>query len=120
MMTDLHMQCAVPNTGYIEYMYDPGDWNADGFQAGFAAPYPIDKSGYMHAPDAPGLGIEWDRAFFPAKRPDVRIAWHRLSSLQSRESSRLFLKRRHDCLRHDRAYAGKVHFSSQTTRECVR
>ena len=64
MMTDLHMQCAAPNTGYIEYMYDPGFWNPDGFQAGFAAPYPIDKSGYMHAPNAPGLGIEWDRAFF--------------------------------------------------------
>ncbi len=64
MMTNLHMQCAAPNTGYIEYMYDPGFWNADGFQAGFAHPYPIDKEGYMHAPNRPGLGIEWDRAFF--------------------------------------------------------
>jgi L-alanine-DL-glutamate epimerase-like enolase superfamily enzyme len=63
MMTNLHMQCAAPNTGYIEYMYDPGFWNADGFQAGFAAPYPIDKEGYMHAPNRPGLGIEWDREF---------------------------------------------------------
>jgi L-alanine-DL-glutamate epimerase-like enolase superfamily enzyme len=36
------------------------------FQAGFAAPYPIPKDGYMYAPDAPGLGIDWDRAFFRA------------------------------------------------------
>jgi len=64
MMTNLHMQCAAPNTGYIEYMYDPGFWNADGFQAGFASTYPVDKAGYMHAPEAPGLGIDWDRKFF--------------------------------------------------------
>jgi D-galactarolactone cycloisomerase len=64
MMANLHMQCAAPNTGYLEYMYDPGYWNADGFQAGFAQTYPIDKEGYMHAPDRPGLGIEWDRQFF--------------------------------------------------------
>jgi D-galactarolactone cycloisomerase len=64
MMANLHMQCSAPNTGYIEYMYDPGFWNPDGFQAGFAQPYPIDKEGYMHAPDRPGLGIEWDRQFF--------------------------------------------------------
>ena len=64
MMANLHMQCAAPNSGYLEYMYDPGFWNPEGFQAGFAAPYPIHKDGYMYAPDAPGLGIEWDRAFF--------------------------------------------------------
>ena len=39
-------------------MYDPGYWNADGFQAGFAQTYPIDKEGYMQAPNRPGLGIE--------------------------------------------------------------
>ena len=27
-------------------------------------PYAIAKDGYMYAPDAPGLGIEWDRRFF--------------------------------------------------------
>ena len=64
MMASLHMQCAAPNTGYLEYMYDPGFWNAEGFQAGFVSPYPLDKSGYVHAPDKPGLGIEWDRGFF--------------------------------------------------------
>lgn len=64
MMANLHMQCAAPNSGYLEYPFDPGYWNPEGFQAGFAAPYPIDKSGYMHAPSGPGLGIEWDRTFF--------------------------------------------------------
>ncbi len=64
MMTNLHMQCAASNTGYLEYMYDPGFWNPEGFQAGFAEPYPIDKQGYMHAPNKPGLGIDWDPAFF--------------------------------------------------------
>ncbi len=64
MMASLHMQCAAPNSGYLEYMYDPGFWNPEGFQAGFAQTYPIDKEGYIHAPATPGLGIEWDRTFF--------------------------------------------------------
>jgi L-alanine-DL-glutamate epimerase-like enolase superfamily enzyme len=64
MLANLHMQCAAPNSGYLEYMYDPGFWNPEGFQAGFAAPYPVDKSGFIHAPSTPGLGAEWDRRFF--------------------------------------------------------
>lgn len=63
MMANLHMQCAAPNSGFIEYMYDPGYWNPSGFQAGFAEAYPIDDEGYMHAPRLPGLGIEWDLTF---------------------------------------------------------
>lgn len=64
MLVDLHMQCAAPNSGYLEYMYDPGYWNPEGFQAGFTAPYAIDKEGYVHAPEAPGLGAPWSREFF--------------------------------------------------------
>ncbi len=64
MIANLHMQCAASNSGYLEYMYDPGFWNPDGFQAGFLHPYPIDREGYINAPDAPGLGIEWDPKFF--------------------------------------------------------
>lgn len=64
MLISLHMQCAAPNSGYLEYMYDPGFWNADGFQAGFEAPYPIGKHGFVHAPEKPGLGAPWDRKFF--------------------------------------------------------
>jgi len=64
MLANLHMQCAAANSGYLEYMYDPGFWNPEGFQAGFAAVYPVDKSGYVHAPSKPGLGIDWDRGFF--------------------------------------------------------
>ncbi len=64
MLISLHMQCAAPNSGYLEYMYDPGFWNAEGFLAGFEAPYPIDKQGYIHAPEKPGLGAPWDRKFF--------------------------------------------------------
>jgi D-galactarolactone cycloisomerase len=64
MLANLHMQCAAPNSGYLEYMYDPGFWNPEGFQAGFEAPYPIDKEGYIHAPNKPGLGAPWDRKWF--------------------------------------------------------
>jgi D-galactarolactone cycloisomerase len=64
MLANLHMQCSAPNSGYLEYMYDPGFWNPEGFQAGFEAPYPVDKQGYIHAPEKPGLGAPWDRKFF--------------------------------------------------------
>ena len=64
MLADLHMQCATPNSGYLEYMYDPGFWNPEGFQVGFTAPYPIDREGYVHAPQTPGLGAPWSREFF--------------------------------------------------------
>lgn len=64
MLANLHMQCSIPNGGYLEYMYDPGFWNAEGFQAGFEAPYPVDKQGFIHAPEKPGLGAPWDRRFF--------------------------------------------------------
>jgi L-alanine-DL-glutamate epimerase-like enolase superfamily enzyme len=63
MLTNLHMQCSAPNTGYLEYMIDPGYWNPEGFQAGFTAPWPVDKAGYVYAPEAPGLGVPWDRGF---------------------------------------------------------
>ena len=63
MLANLHMQCAAPNSGYLEYMIDPGFWNPDGFQAGFEAPYPVDKTGWVHAPETPGLGVPWDRGF---------------------------------------------------------
>ncbi|MFN0166795.1 MAG: mandelate racemase/muconate lactonizing enzyme family protein [Bryobacteraceae bacterium] len=64
MLASLHLQCAVPNSGYLEYMYDPGYWNPEGFQAGFEAPYPVDRQGFIHAPEKPGLGAPWDRQFF--------------------------------------------------------
>ena len=42
------------------------DWNCFGekYQVGFTAPYPIDKEGYVHAPQGPGLGAPWSREFF--------------------------------------------------------
>ena len=60
----LHMQCAAPNSGYLEYMYDPGFWNPEGFQVGFTAPYPIDREGYVYAPQSPGPGAPWSRECF--------------------------------------------------------
>jgi L-alanine-DL-glutamate epimerase-like enolase superfamily enzyme len=63
-IVNLHIQCAAPNSGYLEFMFDPGYWNSEAFQVGFAAPYLPDKEGYLHAPGNPGVGIEWDRKFF--------------------------------------------------------
>jgi L-alanine-DL-glutamate epimerase-like enolase superfamily enzyme len=64
MLVNLHMQCAAPNSGHLEYMYDPGFWNPEGFQAGFSDPYPIDDDGFVRAPTEPGLGAPWSQEFF--------------------------------------------------------
>jgi D-galactarolactone cycloisomerase len=64
MLANLHLQCAAPNSGFLEYMHDPGYWSAEGFQAGFVEPYPVEKTGYVRAPSKPGLGADWDRKFF--------------------------------------------------------
>lgn len=68
MMASLHMQCAAPNSGYLEYMYDPGFWNPEGFQAGFVRPYEVGSDGFIEAPSTPGLGIEWDPKFLAQHR----------------------------------------------------
>ncbi len=72
LLANIHLHCAVANSGHLEYMYDPGYWNPAGFQAGFVQPYPFDKHGYVHAPTKPGLGAEWDRKFFEK----AGLTWH--------------------------------------------
>ena len=72
MMTNLHMQCAAPNTGYLEYMYDPGLLERGRLsRRGLRRPVSRStKSGYVHAPDAARAR---DR-LGPQVLPEVRAA----------------------------------------------
>ena len=72
MLASLHMQCAAGNSGYFEYMYDPGFWNPEGFQAGFVQTLSRwTKKGMSTRPTAPGLGIQWDRDFLRKRKLEV-------------------------------------------------
>jgi L-alanine-DL-glutamate epimerase-like enolase superfamily enzyme len=53
-IVNLHIQCAAPNSGYLEFMFDPGYWNSEAFQVGFAAPYLPDKKDTCTLPATPG------------------------------------------------------------------
>jgi L-alanine-DL-glutamate epimerase-like enolase superfamily enzyme len=60
-MMGLHLSCGVGDSPWLEYMDDGKWWQPRGFQVGFSEVVPIDDEGYVHVPDRPGLGVDWDR-----------------------------------------------------------
>jgi L-alanine-DL-glutamate epimerase-like enolase superfamily enzyme len=59
-MIGLHLCTAFGNSPWLEYMDDGRFWQPRGFQVGFRDVVPVDDGGYVHCPEAPGLGIDWD------------------------------------------------------------
>jgi L-alanine-DL-glutamate epimerase-like enolase superfamily enzyme len=59
-MIGLHLASAFGRSPWLEYMDDGPFWQPEGFQVGFQEVVPVDAEGYVHCPDAAGLGIEWD------------------------------------------------------------
>jgi D-galactarolactone cycloisomerase len=59
-MIGLHLAAAFGRSPWLEYMDDGPFWQPEGFQVGFQEVVPVDAEGYVHSPDAAGLGIEWD------------------------------------------------------------
>lgn len=59
-MIGLHLSTALGESPWLEYMDDGPFWQPRGFQVGFREVIPVDSEGYVHCPDKPGLGIEWD------------------------------------------------------------
>jgi L-alanine-DL-glutamate epimerase-like enolase superfamily enzyme len=59
-MIGLHLAAAFGRSPWLEYMDDGPFWQPEGFQVGFQEVVPVDAEGYVHCPDAAGLGVEWD------------------------------------------------------------
>ena len=59
-MIGLHLCTAFGDSPWLEYMDDGPYWQPKGFQVGFREVVPVDEEGYVHCPEVPGLGIEWD------------------------------------------------------------
>jgi len=59
-MIGLHLSTAFGQSPWLEYMDDGPFWQPAGFQVGFKDVVPVDAEGYVHCPQTPGLGIEWD------------------------------------------------------------
>jgi len=59
----LHLSCSIPNSPYLEYIYDPPYRTIEDFlgMGGIVLNLPrIDKEGYISVPESPGLGVEID------------------------------------------------------------
>ena len=69
MAAHLHLSASMPNSPYLEYLYDPAGCPAETFQALLTEPLRIDPEGTVRAPDKPGLGVELDEAFIAAHSP---------------------------------------------------
>ncbi|MDF1512812.1 MAG: enolase C-terminal domain-like protein, partial [Anaerolineae bacterium] len=59
-MIGLHLSTAFGHSPWLEYMDDGEFWQPRGFQVGFRDVVPVDEEGYVHCPQTPGLGIDWD------------------------------------------------------------
>jgi L-alanine-DL-glutamate epimerase-like enolase superfamily enzyme len=62
-MIGLHLSTAFGDSPWLEYMDDGPFWQPKGFQVGFRETVPIDADGYVHCPQTPGLGVDWDQGW---------------------------------------------------------
>jgi len=56
----LHLCTAFGDSPWLEYMDDGAFYQPEGFQVGFREIVPLDENGYVHCPQMPGLGVEWN------------------------------------------------------------
>ncbi len=61
-LANLHVTCGVGGGPYLEFPYDPPNWSIERRDFIMAEPLAIDREGYVHIPDAPGLGATVDEA----------------------------------------------------------
>ena len=63
LLANLHMACAVSDAEYLEYPFDPPVWTVDrrDYILKEEDRVLVDKDGYMHVPQKPGLGFEPDK-----------------------------------------------------------
>ena len=50
----------MSNCPFIEFPYDPPNWVPEYRDFMLTEPFMIDKDGYLHVPEKPGLGVELD------------------------------------------------------------
>jgi L-alanine-DL-glutamate epimerase-like enolase superfamily enzyme len=60
LLIGLHLSAAFGDSSWVEYMDDGPYYQPQGFQAGFAQTIPVDRHGFVHCPQTPGLGADWD------------------------------------------------------------
>jgi L-alanine-DL-glutamate epimerase-like enolase superfamily enzyme len=59
-LANLHVCCGVGGGPFLEFPYDPPGWTPARRDFMLAEPLETDADGFLHVPDAPGLGLELD------------------------------------------------------------
>jgi L-alanine-DL-glutamate epimerase-like enolase superfamily enzyme len=59
-LANLHVCCGVGGGPFLEFPYDPPGWTPARRDFMLAEPIETDADGFVHVPDAPGLGIQLD------------------------------------------------------------
>lgn len=60
LLANLHLMAASPNCEWCEFPYEPPGWTTEGRDALLAETTEIDRDGFVHLPQRPGLGIVID------------------------------------------------------------
>ena len=60
LLANLHVCCGVGGGPFLEFPYDPPGWTPDRRDFMLAEPIEADTDGFVHVPDAAGLGITLD------------------------------------------------------------
>jgi L-alanine-DL-glutamate epimerase-like enolase superfamily enzyme len=59
-LANLHVCCGVGGGPFFEFPYDPPGWTTERRDFMLGKPIEIDADGFVHVPDAPGLGVVLD------------------------------------------------------------
>ncbi len=68
LVANAHLTAAVSDAPYLEYPYDPPEWDVDRRDYMMAEPCGVDGQGWIVLPDTPGLGITLDESRLEATR----------------------------------------------------
>jgi D-galactarolactone cycloisomerase len=60
LLANAHVSAGVGGGPYFEFPYDPPGWTPERRDFMLTRPVAVDREGYLHIPDAAGLGVEID------------------------------------------------------------
>ena len=68
LVANAHLTAGLADAPFLEYPYDPPEWDVDRRDYMMAEPCRVDAQGWLVLPDTPGLGIALDEAMLARTR----------------------------------------------------
>lgn len=89
LMANAQLAGGIGGCPYIEFPYDPPDWNLERRDFFLRGPITLDDDGYLTLPEEPGLGIELDEDRLAATLPAAPVKVEVVESTLTRGIRRL-------------------------------